>query len=268
MKIAYSNLSSPEWSMEEVFRYGADFGFDGVEIRLLDGNVIPSTLETETRDTIKRLSAASGVKIVGLGASTRFATHDASIRRNNVEELLRYIDLAHELEVPLVRTFGGGVKPGCESTWDAVRYVAEGLNEVAKHAEEAGVTVALETHDEFSHSAMVKDVMLQVESPAIGVIWDVHHPYRMGETVEETWGNLRDRLVHVHLKDARRKGEDWELVVFGEGEVPVRQVVRKMMEENYNGVLCVEWERKWHPEIEDAKTALPKHMARLREYLA
>ena len=268
MKIAYSNLSSPEWSMEEVFRYGADFGFDGVEIRLLDGNVIPSTLETETRGKIKRLSAASGVKIVGLGASTRFATHDASIRRNNVEELLRYIDLARELEVPLVRTFGGGVRPGCESTSDAVRYVAEGLNEVAKHAEEAGVTVALETHDEFSHSAMVRDVMLQVESPAIGVIWDVHHPFRMGETVEETWENLRDRLVHVHLKDARRKGEDWELVVFGEGEVPVRQVVRKMMEENYDETLCVEWERKWHPEIEDAKTALPKHVAKLREYLA
>ncbi len=268
MKIAYSNLACPEWSMEEVFTHAAEVGFDGVEIRLLDGNVIPHTIDAVVRERIVKLARDSGVEIIGIGASTRFATPDTSERERNVDELLRYIELAARMEVPMVRTFGGGFKVGAADEREAVQFVAEGLTKVAQRAKELGVSVLLETHDEFSHSAMVRDVLLQVNSREIGALWDAHHPYRMGEGVEETYRNLAPSLQHVHLKDARRKGDDWELVVFGEGEVPVQDVVQKLSDAGYDRYLCVEWERKWHPEIEQAKTALPKHMTILKEYLA
>ena len=98
-------------------------------------------------------------------------------------------------------------------------------------------------------------------------LWDIHHPYRFGESIEETFSNLRTSLRHVHLKDARRVGENWELVLFDEGEVPWRETVKTLIEAGYDGALSVEWERKWHPEIEEAETALPKHLSILRKYL-
>lgn len=268
MKIAYSNLACPEWSMEDVFVNAAEFGFDGVEIRLLDGNVIPSTVDTATWQRMVRLSKEHGVEIIGLGASTRFATDDAAQRELNVAELLQYVELAARMDVPMVRTFGGGIKADGLDAGDAVGYVADALMRVAPRAEELGVAVLLETHDEFSHSALVRDVVAQVNSPAVGALWDTHHPYRMGESVDETYRNLQEGLRHVHLKDARRNGDGWDLVLFGEGEVPVPDIVRTLIAKGYDRYLCVEWERKWHPQIEQAKTALPKHITILQQYLA
>jgi sugar phosphate isomerase/epimerase len=268
MKIAYSNLACPEWSMEEVFQNAVQFGYDGVEIRLVDGEVIRSDIDSDTQKRIVKLARDGGIDIIGLGASTRFATTDADVRRQNVEELLQYIELASNMGVSMVRTFGGGVPDkGAMQDGDDVCYVAEALNKIAPRAEELGVQVLLETHDEFSSSYLVKDVLQQIPSKYIGSIWDTHHPYRMNETVEETFGNLHERLGHVHLKDAKRNGDGWDLVVFGDGEVPVQQVVEKLMASGYDKYLCVEWEKKWHPEIERAATALPKHLEILRAYL-
>lgn len=269
MKIAYSNLASPEWSMEKVFENAVKFGFDGVEIRLVDGEVIRSGMDADTRNRIVKLAKDASVDIVGLGASTRFATSDAEVRKENVAELLKYIELASLMEAPMVRTFGGGVpNKGEMNDGEDVKYVAESLNAVASRAEELGVEVLLETHDEFSHSNLVQDVLKLVPSSSIGAIWDTHHPYRMNETVEQTYANLYDRLRHVHLKDAKKNGDGWDLVVFGEGEVPVREIVEKIVAAGYDRYLCVEWEKKWHPEIEPAAKALPKHLDILRGYLA
>lgn len=127
--------------------------------------------------------------------------------------------------------------------------------------------ILLETHDEFSSSYMVRDSLKWVQSPRIGALWDVHHPYRMGETADETYLNLMDRLQHIHLKDARRNGEDWDLVTLGSGEVPVQSIVSKLIQDGYDQYLTIEWEKKWHPEIAPAKVALPDNLAALRSFL-
>ncbi|MFB5189490.1 sugar phosphate isomerase/epimerase family protein [Alicyclobacillus fastidiosus] len=272
MKIAYSNLACPEWSIEEVFGNAEKFGYDGVELRLLDGDVIRADIDSATQERIMVTARRSGIEVIGIGASTRFALADKSDRDSNVQALLRYVELAARMEVPIVRTFGGGANAlpeGDEHRLNRyVDWVADALNQVAPRAEALGVQVLLETHDEFSSSRLVADVLDLVGSRAVGALWDTHHPYRVGETVAETFRNLEDRLQHVHLKDARRNGDGWDLVPFDEGEVPVASIVETLVRSGYDRYLCVEWERKWHPEIESADLALPKHLERLRAYLA
>ena len=65
---------------------------------------------------------------------------------------------------------------------------------------------------------------MEKERIATGALWDAHHPHRMSETVDESFQNLIHDLRHVHLKDARRNGGEWDWVVFDEGEVPVRDI--------------------------------------------
>ncbi|MCL6442880.1 MAG: sugar phosphate isomerase/epimerase [Alicyclobacillus sp.] len=270
MKIAYSNLACPEWSMEQVMAHAAEYGYDGVEIRLLAGQVIPATLDAATRQEICRLARQHDIDIIGLGASTQFAMADVQEHDRQVQSLLAYIELASAMEVPFVRTFGGGGNPAdlpAELRGELVSRVADGLNQVAARAEALGVAVLLETHDAFCSSAMVRDVLQQVPSPAIGALWDTHHPYRVGETAAETYGNLADRLRHVHIKDARRNADGWDLVLLGQGEVPVRDIVQLLVRTGYDKYLSIEWERKWHPEIEPADVALPQHLEVLRGYL-
>ncbi len=168
----------------------------------------------------------------------------------------------------MVRTFGGATAEGVPLD-QAVAWVAEGIGAVLPDAERYGVTVMLETHDAFCRGAEVARVLAQVDHPRCQAIWDVHHPYRMGESIEETWRQIGARVGHVHLKDARRRADgSWELVLMGEGEVPNRAIIQLLHTQGYPGDLSIEWEKKWHPEIEEPEIALPQHAQVVRAWMA
>jgi sugar phosphate isomerase/epimerase len=266
--LAYSTLGCPSWSFEQAASQAAQHGYQALEVRIYNGDIIPSDLSQAERASIRRTLAQNKIGIAGLGASTRFAFADAQERQVNVDQLIQYLELAADLEVPLVRTFGS---PGqiTISMADAIQYVADALNVVAPTAERLGVNVALETHDAFCKGVDVAAALAMVPSSSIGAIWDVHHPFRMGEDIETTWRVLGSRLIHVHMKDARLRADgSWQLVLMGEGEVPCRAVVELLNREGYQGYIAAEWEKKWHPDIEEPEVALPQHAEVLRSWFA
>src|SRR6185437_4535947 len=186
----------------------------------------------------------SGPQIIGLGTSVRFSMSNPEERAEHERVLNEFVELAQDLGVPMVRIFGGRISEGDDER-AAVQHVADSLNRCAAVAERAGITIALETHDDFSRSSMVAAALGKVKSSAIGALWDTHHPYRMGENLAEIWSNLANRLVHVHLKDARRRSDgDWDLVLLGEGEVPCREIIRALALRDYKGFVVAEWEKK------------------------
>ena len=99
-------------------------------------------------------------------------------------------------------------------------------------------------------------------------MWDSHHPHRMGETPAEVYANLGPRILLAQVKDARRKADgDWQLVLLGEGEVPVRDMLELLAAGGYPHWISVEWEKRWHPEIEEPEVALPQHLDLLTKWL-
>ncbi len=202
----------------------------------------------------------------------RFNHHDHEERERQVEKLLHWIHLAHDLQVPRLRVFGGPdqARPGPAPPQDEVNmWVAESLRAAAPSAERAGVTVMLETHDAFSSARRVAAVLQQVTSTHVGALWDSHHTHRVGERVEDVLHALGSRLAHVHIKDARRltpDGSAWELVLLGEGEVPVREQLDALHRHGYAGYLSVEWE--WHPGLVEPEVALSQHIAWLKDMSA
>lgn len=268
MKLGFSTLGCPGWTLERAVAAAREHGYSGVELRLIDDQVISAELVAASKERLKRAFAGSGVELVCLGSSARFSSPDQAERAQSEKEVLGLLPVAKELGVPFIRVFGGR-KPEGVGVEQGVENVAAGLNRLAPAAEEAGVAIVLETHDDFSSSKVVADVLARVPSKAVGALWDTHHPYRMGESVEQVWTLLGDRLLHTHVKDARRAGDDkWDLVLMGEGEVPVREILKTLKLRGWEGHVVVEWEKKWHPEIPDPEIAFPQHARVLSEYLA
>jgi fatty-acyl-CoA synthase len=269
MKYAFTTLACPVWSIEQVVEAATTLGYDGVELRLLDGAVIdPGADRARVEQAVARCRAA-GVEVCVLDSSCTFNHADPGAREREVSDLLRWIDLAEDLQVPLVRVFGGHARPGLAPEPPEVvnDWVAEALSRAAPTAEQAGVTVVLETHDAFSSARRVAAVLDRVDSPRVAALWDSHHPYRVGETLQDVIEALGPRIAHVHVKDARRTtpdGSDWQLVLLGEGEVPVREQLQALERQGYSGYVSVEWEKKWHPEIAEPEIALPQHIRWLR----
>lgn len=270
MKLAFSTLACPAWSIEQVAEAAAGLGYDGVELRLLDGEVIDPESGAEKVARAVSLCREQDVEVCALDTSCRFNLPAPAERARQVEELWRWIGLAERTQVPLLRVFGGQGEPG-HSDEEANAWVVEALRQAAPDATRRGVTVTLETHDAFASARRVAAVLDAVGSPHVAALWDSHHPYRVGESAAEVVAALDTRIAHVHVKDARRAGpgpEEWQLVLVGEGEVPVREQLQVLRQHGYQGYVSVEWEKKWHLEIAEPEVALPQHIAWLREALS
>ncbi|MDQ6670060.1 MAG: sugar phosphate isomerase/epimerase [Chloroflexota bacterium] len=266
MKFTLNTLGAPNWDLEETARNARAYGYAGVDLRLLDGEVISLESVRANRDRLRALFPVHELPLAVLATSVRLATADPNVRQSTLDEARAWIDLAAELGVPVIRYFAARNPPELDLE-RSVEAVGEMLAQLAEHATEAGVKIGVETHDEFASALTVARALAVVPSPAVGAIWDLFHTARMGETPAQALDALGNRVLNVHLKDGRRAGGDWQLVLLGEGEIPVKDALRLLNQRGYDDFISVEWEKKWHPEIAEPEVAFPQHIAVLREYL-
>jgi sugar phosphate isomerase/epimerase len=262
VRLAFSTLACPGWSLNKVVEAAHAYGYAGVELRLVDGRLIEGDMPASERDRVRKTFARAGLPIVAVDSSIRVAA--APSAKDALDQLSPMLELAHAWESPVVRVFGGEWDTK-RSREDAIRQARQVLIEGAAKAKPLGVSIALETHDRFSSVGLVAEVLEGLPSSAVA-LWDVGHPYRVGDAPQKVLAQLDGRLAHVHIKDCRRQGEDWQLTLLGEGEVPVRSCVDALRDAGYSGWLSVEWEKKWHPELAEPEVALPQFAEVLRTW--
>lgn len=265
MRLAFTTLGCPAWTLDQIIENAVSYGYQGVELRGLGEHVDlrqSPVFQPSERAAVRRRFVDSGLTICCLGASSSFADPDK--RDASLTEARDYVVLAAELGSPFVRVFGGspGEKGACE---DTVQAVADSLSALAPYAAEHGVTLVLETHDHFSTGRQVNEVLSRVNHPQVRALWDLHHPFRQGETPTETYQSVAPFLKHTHVKDSQ-KGH---YCLLGEGDVPVPEMLSLLATHPYADALWIslEWEKRWHPDIAEPEIAFPQYARTLRALL-
>jgi sugar phosphate isomerase/epimerase len=275
-----------------VLKYGSQFGFDGVEVRLLSREtdlLKINDLQPQHWPTRRQELQAAGFQVAGLASSVKFDSPDASQRAAQIEIGRRYVDLCQALGGSFIRVFGDILpKTGDESRAAVFRQVADGLVNLGDSAKPAGIQILLETHGDFSASPPCVEVMNLASHPNVGLVWDTHHPWRFhGEPLSETWNKLRRWTRHIHWKDsvalptrqttaeatqaaqaasqlmAGHRHADY--VLFRGGEFPALECLQQLLSDGYSGWHSLEWEKMWHPELLDPEIALPLFPIKMRE---
>src|ERR1700682_1979469 len=178
MKFTLNTLDAPEWDLEATARNARAYGYAGVDLRLLDGEVISLELVRGNRDRLRALFPTNEVPLAVLATSVRLATADPTVRQQTLDEARAWIDLAAELDVPVIRYFAARNPPELDLE-RSIQAVGEMLAQLSEHAAQAGVKVGVETHDEFAHASIVARALALAPSPAVGAIWDMYHTARM-----------------------------------------------------------------------------------------
>ncbi len=264
--LAFSTLACPDWTLAQCVRAAHEYGYDGIELRLIDGAILTPAADARA---IKDICA--GLPIVCVDTSVSLAQPDADRRAQHIADGRAMIDIAAELGSPFVRVFG--MPPADVSLNDAINAARESIVPLAAHAAASGVCVLLETHDAFCASGAVMRVLDAARGTpgGAGALWDLLHPFRIGEAPPDTLRVLGSHVRHVHVKDGVRPSDgssNWPLVMLGEGDVPTREILRSIRASGYAGAISVEWEKKWHPHLAPPEIALPQHIRALRAYLA
>ncbi len=261
MKYAFMTFSCPSLGLAEVLALAHRFKYEGIEPRIGEGHRHGVELDAGAaeRAEFKRAAAEAGVAICCVATSLRYS--DPQDTRHRIAETRRAIDLAADVGANRIRVFGGQLAAGLRR-YEAIRLVTQALQSVAEHARERGVTVCLETHDDWCDPAHVAEVMRRVNHPAVGVNWDFMHPGRgPGATVEESFGLLKHWIRHVHFHDGMDRDGSLRLMPIGQGEVNVRHAVELLENAGYDGYLSGEW-IDWEP----AEIHLPRELAAIKAF--
>ena len=245
-RLAFTTLATPDWAWGEIVGRAVEYGYQGIELRGVEGEMDLSKARPFTPGNLaatKRELDARGLPVCCVDTSCRL--HDPEVEKN-LDEARRHAELAAELGAPYIRVFGDKIPP--EEPREAVlERVVAGLLALGEHARGTGVQVLIESHGDFARTADLREVLTRAQHPAVGVLWDVHHPWRFeGEPVAETYGRLRGRVRHTHLKDSRRTPGGVRYCVVGEGDVPLDEVLGLLRADGYYGWLSFEWEMRWH----------------------
>lgn len=263
--LAFTTLACPDWSWEQAVQKAVEYGYQGLELRGVEGEMdltkaapfISSRLPATKRELKDR-----GLAIPCLDTSCRF--DQAAQIGDSIDEAKRHIDLASALDAPYIRVFGDRI-PDSQSREKIIQQVIEGLLTLARYAEGTGVQVLLESHGDFARLQNLLDVLQAVHHPQVGVLWDVHHPFRFfSEPLADTYAKLKDRIRHVHLKNSVPTSDGVRYSLMSQGDVPVGEVLRLLASGGYDGWIAFEWEKRWHPEIEEPEVALPDFVSVLR----
>jgi sugar phosphate isomerase/epimerase len=260
MRICFSTLACPNWKLSQVVEIAVSTGYEGIELRFLEGEdslwKLPD-FQGSTLADAKRMIGDHGLSVTCVGTSCRFHSPDPQERERWIEEGKRMAELAAALETPGIRVFGDKIQPGADRA-STRSWIADGIRRLAERTQDKSVEIWLETHGDFASSAETMTIITEAALSGIGVVWDPANGFTDGkEQPSEAAGSFNSFLRHVHLRDLDCRGDEWEPVLTGEGTFPVREIVAQLKELQYEGFLSFEWEKKWRPALAEPEVAIP-----------
>ena len=260
-----STLGAPGVPLDVVLEWLQQHRIPGIELRLTPGEAADPAMDRIQRRDLRERIASAGVTVTGIASYVRVAAPgpDAAV----IEELISAVKFAHDLGAPMVRVFPGAdtepaaftESPTLIGSRDEVNTrAARRLSEVTSYATDRGVLPVLETHDSHPSGQDIAAILGKVEGP-VGVVWDLMHPWRVGEQLEQTWEALGPWLSEgkgsVQVKDAGMPASSTPVPV-GEGSLPTAEFADLLIRNGYQGPVTLEWEKAWYPEAAQLDIAL------------
>lgn len=250
MKVAFSTLGCPGWSWEEIFATAKDLGMDGIEIRGI-GEVMyaPKTkpfLPEQINQTIDKMKKAK-MTFTMLTSAADLSVPDFNATYKEAQE---YIDLAEKIGCQYVRILPeNSAAPSGDVDIDMI---AERYAQICDYGKEKNVLPLIETAGVLADSKKMSRFIQKTNRSNAFVLWDIHHPYRyLKESPKETYANLEGLIKYLHVKDSVMEEGKTVYRMMGYGDVPVLDCLKIMVANGYDGVVSLEWIKRWAPDLQE-----------------
>lgn len=184
-------------SLEDFIPRVADMGFKAIEIWKPDSSFQQLVQMAKQHGLI--VASFSGHESLANGLNNPLE------HERIYNELRESIDLAAETDVPGIICFSGNIIPG-QTEDEAIENCVQGLRMIASYAEQKGVNVNLELLNSIvdhlgyqcDHSAWGLEVVQQVNSPRIKLLYDIYHMQIMEGNLIQTITENIEWIGHFH----------------------------------------------------------------------
>ena len=265
MHINYGEISGGNFgrrTVDDICRFAAETGFDGIEFR----GAIPKSLGSVTfREYAEQIAAAKkkyglneilfGILVSGASSSDKEARETSiaeSIEKARIAAELCGTTICNTMATWISSPFPTSPQPGYEFMGSAVatpetwEMTTDAYGRIGRELEQIGVRFAFETHMGYLHDLAdtARKLVDKIGSPMIGVNLDfgnsVYFPKHL--TLDESIEVLGDKLFYTHMKNSlAMPGSGLRLpTALAEGEINHRLYVEKLKEVGFNGPIGIE----------------------------
>ncbi|NLI91613.1 MAG: sugar phosphate isomerase/epimerase [Peptococcaceae bacterium] len=266
MKFGFSTLGCPGWPWGEIITSAADLGYDGIELRGIGSEMYLPHVKEFARDNLPHIH--SRLKKMGLTIpclTTGAFLFDPERKESAREEVIAYLELAADMKAPYIRVLGDANPQPGQVDEDLLE---ENLAFLLPLAAERNVVLLLETNGVYASSPRIITLMKKVNHPNLGLLWDIHHPYRFfQEPVAETYNTLKPWIKHVHVKDSVVSQGKIQYCMLGYGDVPVAEAVSLLAADNFSGFVVLEWVKRWNMDLEEPGIVFSHYLSTIKRML-
>jgi len=256
------NLKLP---IETCIDKAAEMGFDGVDI-------LHMQMEGDTNEylqNLKRRALINGLDLCCMSTHQGFVSPDAKKRQENIDLTIKYIEIAYQLGIPIIRVNTGrwgttqsfddlmanrGIEPPLEgyTDEDAFPWVIESFEKCLPSAQKCGVILGLENHWGLARTPEgLLRIVKAIDSPWLQVLLDTGN---FLETPYEKLEMCAPYTIFIQAKTYYGGGLWYSL------DLDYERIAGIMRKHNYRGYVSLEFEGH-----EDYQTAIPKSLALLRK---
>ena len=266
MRLAFSTNAYLRYPFQEAADRIAAMGYEGLELLADVPHAWPAGLLDIQKRGILAAMEHAGLSFSNINAFMMNAVNDYRqpywypsfiepdpyYRRVRIDHTQRALTLCAELGAPHITTEPGGPLAPGQSRQEAIDLFVEVLKPLAEHAHKVGVMLLiepepgllLETTDQYL------EVAERLNSPSIGLNFDVGHAYCVSEDLPRAIAKLAPHIRHYHLEDIAATRVHHHLVP-GMGAIDFAEVVSAIRHTGYDGWLTVEL----YPFIDDPDAA-------------
>lgn len=226
-------------------------GIRDVELRVINGASIVDKSDSEVAE-IKAMLNDGGFRVVNIASpflKTHIGPDESAIgnvhaakslpREQHWDVLKRSLEIAHELDSPMVRTFSFWRVPDPESVREDI---LETLGKATEITKDAGKILGLENEHACNIGSGIETAWYldRIADPTLQVIWDPGNIAALGEEpTRAQYEAVASRIGHVHVKDGASIPAT-AFVTPGEGVCDWESQFRWLHEGGYDGPVSLE----------------------------
>jgi sugar phosphate isomerase/epimerase len=251
MVFGYSTNAYVKYSVKESLERIAALGFKGAEIMCDRPHLYPPDFDAAALAELKSVLDTHHLHVTNLNSFTLFAVGDtylpswiepeAERRAIRVRHTLECLEVARALGARNISIPPGGPLEKGMTRQEAFRLFFDGLEQVLPTAEELSIKVLVEPEPDLlmEKTSEFKPFIKEMQSPMIGLNFDIGHFYCAGEDPAVALEELFEWVGHMHVEDIAASRKHNHLIP-GLGAIDFENVFQTMGRLGYEGDISLE----------------------------
>lgn len=254
------------WSVDQFLLRARQLGVQAVSLQTV-------YLDSLHRSEVERLRAVlDGHGLAGILAWGHPSGLADGVDQNARRSLIDVLQLAEAMGNPILRIVCGDTSSWSVPASERIARLAPILADVARRADAAGLTLAIENHNDFTMQQLLR-LIDEVGANNLAVCFDTGNAARVGDDVVVAAQMASELIAMVHIKDLVVLDESrgnpsgyWPSSPLGEGDLDIEGFLDVLLGARYAGGLFIEM-NTMYPTWPDEDAAVQASVAFLERYL-